>query len=128
MGGLLWFIMVGLVAGCLAGVLAKGGGFGILGDIVVGVLGGVSGGYVFDSLGITSGDLLGAMLMATVSATTAIFILRLVGKTARSSQGYAAGSDSASVPAASPVPLIKRPLRAFGHAAVSRTDITSHLG
>ena len=128
MGGLLWFIGIGLVTGCLAGVLVKGGGFGFLGDIVVGVLGGVSGGYVFDYLGITSGDLPGAVLMATVSATTAIFVLRLVGKTARSSRGYATSSDAVSAPASSPVPLIRRPSRTFGSAAVSRTDMTSHLG
>lgn len=40
---LLWFLIVGLVAGWLAGVLVKGGGFGVVGDIVIGVIGAVLG-------------------------------------------------------------------------------------
>lgn len=42
-----WFVLVGLVAGWLAGQLVKGGGFGVIGDIVVGVLGAVLGGFLF---------------------------------------------------------------------------------
>lgn len=78
MNGLLWFILIGLVAGWLAGVLVKGGGFGILGDIVVGVLGAVIGGYIFGLLGIGAGGLLGAILVATVGAVILIFVLRLI--------------------------------------------------
>jgi uncharacterized membrane protein YeaQ/YmgE (transglycosylase-associated protein family) len=44
-----WFIVVGLVAGWLAGLLMKGGGFGVIGDIVVGVLGALLGGFLFSS-------------------------------------------------------------------------------
>lgn len=128
MDGLLVLIVTGLVVGCLAGVLVRGGGFRILGDIVAGTLGATIGGYAVGSLGISPGDMSGQVLMATVGATISIFAMRLASRTARSSQGYTASRDSASVPIASPVPLIRRPSRAFGNAALSHTDMTSHLG
>jgi len=74
-----WFALIGLVAGWLAGLLVKGGGFGVIGDIVVGVLGALLGGFLFSSLGISSGGgLLGAIVVATIGAIVLIFILRLV--------------------------------------------------
>ena len=78
MEGLLLLIFIGLVAGWLAGVLVKGGGFGILGDIVVGVLGAVIGGYLFGVVGIGGSGLLGQILVATVGAILLIFVLRLI--------------------------------------------------
>jgi len=75
----IWFILVGLVAGWLAGQLMKGGGFGVIGDIVVGVLGALLGGLLFRSLGMSSGGgLLGAIIVATIGAVLLIFILRLI--------------------------------------------------
>lgn len=71
-----WFVLIGLVAGWLAGMLMRGG-FGLIGDIVVGILGAVIGGYVFGLLGINSGGLLGAIVTATVGAVILVFILRL---------------------------------------------------
>jgi len=78
MEGLLLLIFIGLVAGWLAGVLVKGGGFGVLGDIVVGVLGAVIGGYLFGVMGIGGSGLLGEILVATVGAILLIFVLRLI--------------------------------------------------
>jgi len=78
MEGLLLLAFIGLVAGWLAGVLVKGGGFGILGDIVVGVLGAVIGGYLFGVVGIGGSGLLGQILVATVGAILLIFVLRLI--------------------------------------------------
>lgn len=79
MNGLIWFLVVGLVAGWLAGVLVKGGGFGILGDIVVGILGAVIGGFLFGAVGVwPGGGLLGSILVATVGAIVLIFLLRLI--------------------------------------------------
>lgn len=79
MNGLIWFLVVGLIAGWLAGVLVKGGGFGILGDIVVGILGAVIGGFLFSSAGVwPGGGLLGSILVATVGALVLIFLLRLI--------------------------------------------------
>ncbi len=76
---IIWFVLVGLVAGWLAGVLMKGGGFGVLGDIVVGIIGAVIGGFLFSSLGVSAGGgLLGAIIVATIGAVVLIFVLRLI--------------------------------------------------
>lgn len=76
---LLWFCLVGLVAGWLAGVLVKGGGFGLVGDLVVGVLGALLGGWLFTKLGIwPSGGLLGAIIVATIGAVILLVILRMI--------------------------------------------------
>ena len=76
---LLWFLVVGLVAGWLAGVLVKGGGFGVIGDLVVGVIGAFLGGFLFSTLGASAGGgLLGSIIVATVGAVVLLFIVRLV--------------------------------------------------
>jgi len=74
-----WFVLIGLVAGWLAGTLMKGGGFGVIGDIVVGVLGALLGGFLFSSLGLSAGGgLIGAVIVATIGAVVLIFLLRLI--------------------------------------------------
>lgn len=74
-----WFVLIGLVAGWLAGTLMKGGGFGVIGDIVVGVLGALLGGFLFGSLGLSAGGgLIGAIIVATIGAIVLIFLLRLI--------------------------------------------------
>jgi uncharacterized membrane protein YeaQ/YmgE (transglycosylase-associated protein family) len=74
-----WFILIGLVAGWLAGQLVKGGGFGVVGDIVVGVVGALIGGFLFRTLGVSSGaGLIGAIVVATIGAVVLILVLRLV--------------------------------------------------
>jgi uncharacterized membrane protein YeaQ/YmgE (transglycosylase-associated protein family) len=76
---IVWFILVGLVAGWLAGQLMKGGGFGVVGDIVVGIIGALIGGLLFSALGVsTGGGLLGAIIVATIGAVVLIFLLRLI--------------------------------------------------
>jgi uncharacterized membrane protein YeaQ/YmgE (transglycosylase-associated protein family) len=76
---IVWFILVGLVAGWLAGQLIKGGGFGVIGDIVVGIIGALIGGLLFSSLGISAGGgLLGAIIVATIGAVVLIFLLRVI--------------------------------------------------
>ena len=80
--GLIWFLIIGLVAGWLAGTLMKGGGFGVIGDIVVGIIGALLGGWLFGMLGVgTGGGLLGAIVTATIGACLLIFLLRLVKRT-----------------------------------------------
>jgi uncharacterized membrane protein YeaQ/YmgE (transglycosylase-associated protein family) len=75
----LWFLVVGLVAGWLAGVLVKGGGFGVLGDLVVGVIGAFLGGWLFSTLGASvGGGLLGSLMVATIGAVVLLFSVRLV--------------------------------------------------
>lgn len=76
---LLWFLVVGLVAGWLAGVLVKGGGLGIVGDIAVGILGAFLGGFLFRSMGWSAGGgMLGSIIVATVGAVILILLLRLI--------------------------------------------------
>ena len=75
----LWFLIVGLVAGWLAGMLVKGGGFGLIGDLVVGVIGAFLGGWLFSTLGASAGGgLLGSIIVATIGAVVLLFIVRLV--------------------------------------------------
>jgi uncharacterized membrane protein YeaQ/YmgE (transglycosylase-associated protein family) len=74
-----WFILIGLVAGWLAGLLVKGGGFGAIGDIVVGVLGALIGGVLFRSLGASAGGgPLGSIVVATIGAVVLILVVRLI--------------------------------------------------
>jgi uncharacterized membrane protein YeaQ/YmgE (transglycosylase-associated protein family) len=75
----IWFILIGLVAGWLAGQLVKGGGFGVVGDIIVGIIGALIGGFLFNTLGVSLGaGLLGSIIVATIGAVLLIFILRLI--------------------------------------------------
>ena len=75
----LWFILIGLCAGWLAGQLVKGGGFGVIGDIVVGVIGALLGGWLFGVLGLSiGGGLLGSLIIATLGAVILIFLVRLI--------------------------------------------------
>lgn len=75
----IWFILIGLAAGWLAGQLVKGGGFGLVGDIVVGVIGALLGGYLFSTFGVSTGSgLLGSLIVATIGAVILLFSLRLI--------------------------------------------------
>lgn len=75
---LLWLVLIGLIAGWLASAVV-GGGFGIVGDIVVGIVGAFIGAYVFDALDISAGGgLLGRIIVATVGAIVLLLLLRLV--------------------------------------------------
>lgn len=78
---LVYFLILGAVAGWLACVLVRGGGFGLLGDIVVGILGAVVGGYLFGALGVSAGGgLLGSLVVATIGAVALIAILRTLSR------------------------------------------------
>ena len=77
--GLVWLLVVGLVAGWLAGTLVKGGGFGLVGDLIVGVLGAVIGGFLFGQLGIAAGaGLIGSIVVATIGAVVLLLAVRLI--------------------------------------------------
>jgi uncharacterized membrane protein YeaQ/YmgE (transglycosylase-associated protein family) len=75
---ILWFCLIGIVAGWLAGQLMKGGGFGVVGDLVVGVLGAVLGGYLFGLMGIGSSGIVGQLVVATVGAIVLLLIIHVV--------------------------------------------------
>ena len=77
---LLVIIIVGIVAGWLAGLLVQGGGFGLLGDLVVGVLGAFIGDFVLAKLHVVvAHGLVGAIVDATIGAVILLVVLRLVG-------------------------------------------------
>jgi len=77
--GIIWFLIVGLVAGWLAGVVVKGGGYGLVGDLVIGVIGAVIGGYLFGAVGVgAGGGLLGSIIVATIGAIILLFLVRLI--------------------------------------------------
>jgi uncharacterized membrane protein YeaQ/YmgE (transglycosylase-associated protein family) len=76
----LWFLLIGLAAGWLAGQLTKGGGFGLVGDLIVGVIGAMLGGFLFGLLGIAATGLLGSLVVATVGAIVLLFLLRVIKK------------------------------------------------
>jgi uncharacterized membrane protein YeaQ/YmgE (transglycosylase-associated protein family) len=64
---LLWFILIGLAAGWLAGQFMRGGGFGVVGDILLGAVGALVGGFLFRQLGLSAGGgLIGALIVATI--------------------------------------------------------------
>lgn len=76
----IWFLLIGLAAGWLAGQIMKGGGFGLVGDLIVGVIGALLGGFLFGLLGISAGGLIGSLITATVGAIVLIALLRFIKK------------------------------------------------
>ena len=72
------FLLIGAVAGWLAGQIMRGGGLGLLGNIVVGVIGALIGGWLFGALGIAVGGLIGSIIAATVGAIILLALLRLI--------------------------------------------------
>jgi uncharacterized membrane protein YeaQ/YmgE (transglycosylase-associated protein family) len=76
MHGLIWWIVVGLIAGFLAGKVMKGGGYGVLMDIIIGIVGSILGGFLFGLIGISAGGLIGSIVVAFVGAVILIWIVR----------------------------------------------------
>jgi len=75
--GWIWWIIIGAVAGWLAGKLMRGGGFGFLVNLLVGIAGAVIGGWVFDLLGISAGGVIGSLVTALVGAILLLWIISL---------------------------------------------------
>ena len=74
-------LVIGGVAGWLAGILIKGGGFGLVGNIVVGLLGAVLGGWLFEVLNISvGGEWLGPIVTSTIGAIILLFAISFVKK------------------------------------------------
>ena len=82
---LLTWCIVGLVAGVLASLVMGGTGYGIIGDIIIGIVGAFIGGWIFRTLGIANpiGGLGGIILVAFIGALVLIFILRLIRRGTR---------------------------------------------
>ena len=77
--GVIYWIIVGLIAGWLAGRVMKGGGYGVLFDIILGIVGGIVGGWLFGMLGISAGGgLIGSIIVAFIGAVILVGISRLL--------------------------------------------------
>jgi uncharacterized membrane protein YeaQ/YmgE (transglycosylase-associated protein family) len=78
---LIWWIIVGLIAGWAAGKIMRGAGYGLVIDIVLGMVGAVVGGWIFNALGIyPGGGILGSIVVAIIGAMLLIWLSRLVKK------------------------------------------------
>jgi uncharacterized membrane protein YeaQ/YmgE (transglycosylase-associated protein family) len=77
---LIMVLIIGAIAGWLAGNIMKGKGFGAIGNMVVGVLGAVFGNFLFGFLGVATGGLIGSLITATVGAVALLFLVSLVKK------------------------------------------------
>jgi uncharacterized membrane protein YeaQ/YmgE (transglycosylase-associated protein family) len=77
---LLTWLIVGLIAGVLASLVMGGTGYGLIGDIIIGIVGAFVGGWLFTRLGVTSpfGGLAGVIFVAFIGAVVLLFVLRLI--------------------------------------------------
>ncbi len=81
---LLFWVIVGLVAGFLASLVMRGGGYGIVGDIIVGIVGALIGGFIMNLLGLsTGGHLIYSIIVAFIGACILIAILRAISGSTR---------------------------------------------
>jgi uncharacterized membrane protein YeaQ/YmgE (transglycosylase-associated protein family) len=77
--GIIVWLIIGAIAGWLGGLLVKGGGYGLIGDIVVGVVGAVIGGWLAGALGITIGSgFIASIITAVIGAVILLIILRAI--------------------------------------------------
>jgi len=77
---LLWFLLIGVAAGWLASQIMKGGGSGLVTDLIMGVIGSILGGFLFGLLGLSIDGTIGSLVTATVGAIVLIAGLRLINR------------------------------------------------
>jgi uncharacterized membrane protein YeaQ/YmgE (transglycosylase-associated protein family) len=75
-----WFLLIGLAAGWLASQIMRGGGSGLVSDLLMGVIGAILGGFLFGLLGLSATGLLGSLITATVGAIVLIAGLRAINR------------------------------------------------
>ena len=80
LSNVLWWLVVGLIAGFLASRVMRGGGYGLIGDIVVGLIGAFIGGWLAGLLGLGSFGLFGTIVVAFIGACILLFILHAVSR------------------------------------------------
>ena len=73
---LIWRILIGIIAGWLAGKIMRGRGFGLLLDLGLGIVGSLIGGAVFGLFGLTAYSLIGSLVVATAGATLLLYLIR----------------------------------------------------
>lgn len=76
----LYFLVIGLIAGWAAGKIMKGKGFGLVGNLVVGVLGALVGGFLFNVLGFAAYGFAASLIMAVVGAMVLLFLVGFIKK------------------------------------------------
>lgn len=77
---LIWWVLVGLIAGWAAGKIMKGGGYGVAMDIVLGIIGAVVGGWLVGILGFQAGGFISTIIVAIIGAVFLIWISRMIKK------------------------------------------------
>jgi uncharacterized membrane protein YeaQ/YmgE (transglycosylase-associated protein family) len=75
---LILFLAVGIIAGFIAGKIMKGSGFGVIGDLIVGVIGSFIGVWLLGLLGISAGGILGLLIAAVAGALVLLYVIRIV--------------------------------------------------
>ncbi len=76
----IWWLLVGLIAGFLASVVMRGGGYGVVGDIVIGLVGAFIGGLLASLVGLGASGFIGTVIVAFIGACILIAILRAVSR------------------------------------------------
>jgi len=79
---IIWFLLIGLIAGWIADMIVKDVSFGLIGKMVVGMVGALLGGFLFGMLGVDTYGLLGEIVMAVIGAVLFLVILKAVRKKA----------------------------------------------
>lgn len=74
---MLWFLLIGLVSGWLAGMISRGGGFGIWGDLVTGVIGSFIGSFLFKLIGLSAYGTIGSIISSTLGAIILLWAIRM---------------------------------------------------
>ena len=76
---LIIWLAIGAVAGWLAGLIMKGSGFGLVGNVIVGIVGAVVAGFILPAIGVSiGGSVIGAIINAVIGACILLFIISLV--------------------------------------------------
>ncbi|MCM1312568.1 MAG: GlsB/YeaQ/YmgE family stress response membrane protein [Bacteroides sp.] len=75
--GFIWYIIIGILSGFIAGKIMRGSGFGVFINLIVGIVGGLLGGWCFGLLGITTAGILGSLVTSVAGAILLLWILSL---------------------------------------------------
>jgi len=120
--GIIGWLIIGAIAGALAGTVMKGGGYGIVGDIIVGIIGAFIGGFILSLLGIGANGLIATLVTAFVGACILIAILRAVGGNRAAVNRWRATGGVGTTHGPPPPPFLshKYKRRKWGASAVRR--------
>ena len=77
-----WFLFIGGVIGWLAGIIVRGRGFGIIGDVVIGIVGAMFGGWMAGVIGLSTNSSTDALLLAFTSAVVFVILTRFFARKA----------------------------------------------